>query len=68
MEVKERKGWSERKDVFGTSGNLEYPSSGCESRPAKAKTCDCGSLRITSEVTEHLLACGPEAADRASLG
>lgn len=54
--------------MFGTSGNLEYPSSGCESRPAKAKTCDCGSLRITSEVTEHLLACGPEAADRASLG
>jgi hypothetical protein len=37
MEVT-RKGWSERKDVFGTSGNLEYPSSGCESRPAKAKT------------------------------
>ena len=37
MEVT-RKGWSEGKDVFGTSGNLEYPSSGCESRPAKAKT------------------------------
>jgi hypothetical protein len=37
MEVT-RKGWSERKDVIGTSGNLEYLSSGCESRPAKAKT------------------------------
>jgi hypothetical protein len=37
MEVT-RKGWSEGKDVFGTSGNLEYLSSGRESRPAKAKT------------------------------
>jgi hypothetical protein len=37
MEVT-RKGWSEGKDVFGTSGNSEYPSSGCESRSAKAKT------------------------------
>jgi hypothetical protein len=37
MEVT-RKGWSEGKDVFGTSGNSEYPSSGCESRPVKAKT------------------------------
>ena len=37
MEVT-RKGWSEGKGVSVTSGNSEYLSSGCESRPAKAKT------------------------------
>jgi hypothetical protein len=37
MEVT-RKGWSERKDISAMSGNSEYLSSGCESRPAKAKT------------------------------
>ena len=37
MEVT-RKGWSEGKDMIGMPGNSEYPSSGCESRPAKAQT------------------------------
>jgi hypothetical protein len=33
-----RQGWSGRKEVLGTSGNSEIPSSGCESRPAKAQS------------------------------
>jgi hypothetical protein len=33
-----RKGWSEGKDAIGASGNSEYLSSGCESRPAKVQT------------------------------
>jgi len=37
MEVS-RKGWSERRKLVGNFRNLEYLSSGCESRPAKAKT------------------------------
>lgn len=36
--VATRKGWSERKDRPGMSGNSEFPSSGCESRPAKAQS------------------------------
>lgn len=37
MEVT-RKGWSEGRDGSAPSRNLEYLSSGCESRPAKAET------------------------------
>jgi hypothetical protein len=50
MEVT-REGWSEGKDVFGTSGNLEYLSSGCESRPAKAQTRGPEASLATARVT-----------------
>ena len=33
-----RQGWSGRKEVLGTSGNSENPSSRCESCPAKAQS------------------------------
>ena len=50
MEVT-RKGWSEGKSVTVTLGNSEYLSSGCESRPAKAKTRRPEASLATAGVT-----------------
>jgi len=50
MEVT-RKGWSEGKDGSVPSRNSEYLSSGCESRPAKAKTRGPEASLATTWVT-----------------
>ena len=46
-----RQGWSGRKEVLGTSGNSDIPSSGCETRPAKAQSRGPVASLATERVT-----------------
>jgi hypothetical protein len=46
-----RQGWSGRKEVLGTSGNSEDPSSGCETCPAKAQSGRPVASLATERVT-----------------
>jgi hypothetical protein len=43
--------WSERKEVLGTSRNSEFPSSGCEARPAKEQSRRPVASLATARVT-----------------
>ena len=46
-----RQGWSGRKEVLGTSGTSDIPSSGCETRPAKAQSRGPVASLATERVT-----------------